>query len=699
MSRNRKKAARRARRLAALGLAGCLVMGTGMQASAATMKDLFDEHFYADTYPDLKAAFGYNRQALWKHFITYGLKENRNMNNLIDIAKYREEYADLDAAFGNNWDAYVDHFLTYGAKEGRDSGTDFNALDYAERYADLKEAFGNNVLALYKHYKTAGVTEHREARSEKVVVAEQAAQAAASKPAQNTQHTQTEETLGGAVKFEPLRDENGNVYDLGGIEIKVYSWFDAVDPAGDYGAATKEWQQWVQETYNFKFTRDASGRWGTAADELAEYCEAGGDDNSYVFMMPNNSNVTALMDKGYLYDLASLGCMDFSKRQYAMNKTHESYTKGDSVYGFGTGFPEPRAGIFFNKKLLKELTGKDADYIYDLQKSGEWNWSALLELLEEVHKNGDTDGDGKIDVYGISGNPGNLVDDMVFSNGGRWFDMDADGKLVCTAADPRTVAGLEFAMKIMQQKDDEKGDEVNSNYYYWRGNKQGLYYEKDDDGNFILDENGNKIPEYETDDDGNLVLDDDGNPIQAGGSLENWNYFYEAFNNGEFVFLPDEAYLMVNADSPVIIDKDNLGFVMLPKGNSADGYVNVCSNNVYAIPACYDEDKAWKIAFALDQYFQAAAGYEGFNPDLETYVNSGCDTRAVNETIVRKTTEGVCVNLANRVAGVDILNDLQWLDGWIPVDDDEEEWRPLTAAELIAETIDKWNTAAENANK
>lgn len=690
MSRNVKKTARRAKRLAALGLAGCLVMGTGMQASAATMKDLFDEHFYADTYPDLKAVFGYNRQALWNHFITYGLKENRGMNGLIDIAKYREEYADLDAAFGNNWDAYVDHFLTYGVKEGRDSGTDFNALDYAERYADLKEAFGNNVLALWNHYKTAGVTEHREARSEKVVVAEQAAQ--------NTQHTQTEETLGGAVKFEPLRDENGNVYDLGGIEIKVYSWFDAVDPAGDYGAATKEWQQWVQETYNFKFTRDASGKWGKTDDKLAEYVDAGGDDNSYVFMMPNNSEVTALMDGGKLYDLASLGCMDFSKRQYAMNKTHESYTKGDSVYGFGTGFPEPRAGIIFNKKLLKELTGKDADYIYDLQKSGEWNWSALLELLEEVHKNGDTDGDGKIDVYGISGNPGLWVDDMVFSNGGRWFDTDANGKLVCTAQDDKTVEGLEFALKIMQQKDitDDK-DYWDSDYRYWRGNKQGLLYEKDDNGEFILDEDGNKIPLYETDDDGNLLLDDEENPIPAVGNTEVWNYFYEAFNNGEFVFLPDEAYLMVNADSPVTIDKDNLGYVMLPKGKSADGYVNVCSNNVYAIPACYDEDKAWKIAFALDQYFQTAAGYEGFNPDLETYVKSGCDTRAVNETIVRKTTEGVCVNLANRVAGVDITRDLKDFDALKDFGDDV--WLPIPAKELIDDTIDKWNAAAENANK
>lgn len=125
------------------------------------LKEVFDEHYYADTYSDLKAAFGYNKDALWKHFTTYGIKEGRTMNNLLNVTKYRDSYSDLNAAFGDNWDAYLEHYLIYGAAEGRNSGTDFNALDYAAANADLRRVYGNNVLGLWKHYNTFGIVEGR----------------------------------------------------------------------------------------------------------------------------------------------------------------------------------------------------------------------------------------------------------------------------------------------------------------------------------------------------------------------------------------------------------------------------------------------------------------------------------------------------------------------------------------------------------
>lgn len=170
----------KAKRFAALALAGCMLYCGGVQANAATLKDVFDEHYYADQYPDLKEVYGYDREALWQHFTTHGLSEGRNMNGLIDIVKYREMYSDLDAAFGDNWNAYLNHYLTFGAKENRETGTDsnFNALDYAGRYEDLQAAYGTNVLALWNHYRAFGATEGREARDEAVVQAEREAEQA-----------------------------------------------------------------------------------------------------------------------------------------------------------------------------------------------------------------------------------------------------------------------------------------------------------------------------------------------------------------------------------------------------------------------------------------------------------------------------------------------------------------------------------------
>ena len=156
---NRSK--RFAKGAACAGLAGCMLVGGSLVAHAATLDDVFDAEQYADDYPDLKAAFGYDRAALLNHYKTFGILEGRQVSGLIDIAKYREEYPDLYAAFGDDWDAYVNHFLTYGILEGRDSGTDLDVRAYAERYADLKEALGDDFLALYQHYKTVGKTEGR----------------------------------------------------------------------------------------------------------------------------------------------------------------------------------------------------------------------------------------------------------------------------------------------------------------------------------------------------------------------------------------------------------------------------------------------------------------------------------------------------------------------------------------------------------
>ncbi len=120
------------RYVAAVGLMGFAFLCGGTQANAATMKDMFDERYYADKYPDLKEEFGYEREALWQHFVQCGLSEGRSMNGFIDLVKYRDTYPDLNEEFGDDWDAYLNHYLTCGSKEGRRAGGGFDALDYED---------------------------------------------------------------------------------------------------------------------------------------------------------------------------------------------------------------------------------------------------------------------------------------------------------------------------------------------------------------------------------------------------------------------------------------------------------------------------------------------------------------------------------------------------------------------------------------
>ena len=143
-------------------LVGTIWFGSGMQADAAGLRDVFDAEYYADQYEDLEKAFGNDAEALYQHFLNYGLKEGRNMSPILDVAKYRKQYKDLDKAFGDNWDAYVEHFFNYGINENRDNGTAFDVKKYVSSYEDLSKAFGKDYMKAAKHYIEHGKKENRD---------------------------------------------------------------------------------------------------------------------------------------------------------------------------------------------------------------------------------------------------------------------------------------------------------------------------------------------------------------------------------------------------------------------------------------------------------------------------------------------------------------------------------------------------------
>ena len=62
-----------------------LTLGMGLTASAQETADTFDYKAYADTYPDLKAAYGYDANALFAHYINFGKAEGR-VGNFAGVA-------------------------------------------------------------------------------------------------------------------------------------------------------------------------------------------------------------------------------------------------------------------------------------------------------------------------------------------------------------------------------------------------------------------------------------------------------------------------------------------------------------------------------------------------------------------------------------------------------------------------------------
>ena len=125
-----------------------------------------------------------------------------------------------------------------------------------------------------------------------------------------------------------------------------------------------------------------------------------------------------------MYDLSTLDCLDFSEEKWQANGVHEVMSKGDAIYGMRGIAPEPKGGIYFNKRLLEEA-GITADSIYELQENGEWTWDKFEELCSQVQA--DTDNDGVIDRYAMVNFRSTFYNEAVASNYGDYIAMDDKG--------------------------------------------------------------------------------------------------------------------------------------------------------------------------------------------------------------------------------------------------------------------------------
>ena len=319
-----------------------------------------------------------------------------------------------------------------------------------------------------------------------------------------------------------------------------------------------------------------------------------GGDENYVFILRDDPAITGAMANGLMYDLATLDCLDFSEAKFQKNLLHKLYSKGDSIYAMYAGVSEPRGGVYFNKRILTEA-GIDPESIYDLQASGDWTWDKWTELMDQVQQ--DTDNDGVIDIYGTTQNNGNLTNSAVWSNNGEYVGQE-NGQYVYKLENAETVEALEFAVKIFD--------------------------------NYTL-------------------------PYPEGA---NWDYYKEAFLNGQAAFMPEDGY--AGTPGNFLQDMvDDFGWVAFPKGPKATDYTNCWSNNPAAIPACYDADKAWKIAFAWNLYTNEAPGWEDYEGWKPNYYAGFRDTRAVDETAKMLTEKGM-ITYHGLIPNLNLGPDLTW---------------------------------------
>ena len=97
-----------------------------------------------------------------KYKITYTPEALEALRQVFKPERYAIAYPDVAKAFGNDSEALWNHFVIFGLNEGRsDINSDFNVFAYSSAYPDLQKAFGDDLLAYYVHYVNFGIKENR----------------------------------------------------------------------------------------------------------------------------------------------------------------------------------------------------------------------------------------------------------------------------------------------------------------------------------------------------------------------------------------------------------------------------------------------------------------------------------------------------------------------------------------------------------
>ena len=422
--------------------------------------------------------------------------------------------------------------------------------------------------------------------------------------------------------YAVLKDKDGNPYDLGGMEIIIRDWWSSgeePEPTNAYEEARLDYLDWVQETYNFTIKQLGEGDYESCPEDFQNYVTSGGDDRNLVFCLQNSGPTVTAMKNKLMFDLSKLDCLDFSQEHW--NKAmYELGTMDGEVYLMTARTPEPRGGMYFNKRLLKEA-GIDPQEIYDLQENMEWTWEKFEEICKTIHV--DTDNDGIVDRYAMVCDATSMFYEAVYSNNTDIIGRDENGKYINTVESDATMQALNWAIDMMDK------------YRYMPEGAQ-------------------------------------------------WDYWKTAFVNGEGAFIAYDAYACSNEFKDM---QDDYGFVCFPMGPNATDYCNVFKDNPYAIPGCYDADRAWKIAFAFNLYEGPVPGFEDYNGAANTYYNFMRDTESVDLTINRMWQNGK-YNYISLIPGLDTGSQFIWnIGSWNP---------PAQQAETIR---NEWQSYIDEANK
>ena len=191
----------------------------------------------------------------------------------------------------------------------------------------------------------------------------------------------------------------------------------------------------------------------------------------------------------------------------------------------------------------------------------------------------DKDNDGEYDIFALTGNFDDGVVGLVVSNFGDFYDFDENGKLIYAADSENTMEAL-------------------ARIQVWGDN----YYRP----------------------------------------YENWDDYQRFWGEGNIGFFIGQSYEGFNGNSTVNA-VERWGCVCLPKGPMADSYTSAADNNVFGIPAVYDEETSLK----LQQIYTLYRKNPVMDVDEDAWADpfyALTDDRAIEETYAYLRENGTIMN-------------------------------------------------------
>jgi len=243
----------------------------------------------------------------------------------------------------------------------------------------------------------------------------------------------------------PVVDEEPAM-DLGGMEIIIGDWWTGEsEPRNQKEEDTLAYRNDFMQKYNFTIKQTAVTDWG-GMQELFTTSVMAGEPAAHVFML-GWGWIAQPLANGLLYDLSTLKNFDFSEAKW-MKYITELMTFGGSVYGMAAGTPEPKLGVFWNKRLFQEA-GLDPDLPYDLKASGEWTLAKYEEIAKQLTR--DTNNDGTIDTYAQASFSVDYLRGAITLHNAKFIGKDENGKFYNATNDPNFLTGAQWGVSLIQK--------------------------------------------------------------------------------------------------------------------------------------------------------------------------------------------------------------------------------------------------------